>query len=192
MGDTIVVTQAPTENFLEQWRFVGRGKLIIRRIGEFGRQHSSRVQGGMTFHVTAAERRLNQQAVAKPEYDPFTNGQCEAILLDPSDPDYEKLTTNPNVIREDDISRAFRLKGEKFRERLSHISSAASIRRLIELAEADNSDVTVPQWRALQARLAELDTELQHVSLQVQQAMERGEDPEIDGTSLPKPVQLGR
>lgn len=191
MGDTIIVSQDPTKTFLEQWKHTGRGKLIIRRIGQFGAQHSSRVQGGQTFHVTPQERRLNQQMVTRPEYDPFTNGMCEAIVLDPTDPDYETLTSNPNVIREEDITRVFRLKGERFAERLGRISSANTIRHLIDLAEAPDSEVTVPQYKRLQNRLAELDVELQHISPTIQDALARGEDPDVDGSSTPKPVQLG-
>lgn len=191
MGDAIIVERAPEGNFLEHWRFNGRGKLIIRKIGEFGRQTSAQIHGGTTFHLTPAERRLNQQVVAKPEYDPFTNGQCEALLLDETDPDYIKLTENANVIKRDDTTRIFKTKGEHFKARLERITSASAIRTLLEMAEATDSTATVPQWRMLQARLESLETELQHVSPRIQEAIERGEDVEVDGTAMPKPIQLG-
>lgn len=183
----IVLSAMPGTGATERWRNVTRGKLAILRFGEFGRRISDLISPGAQFSVTADERRLNQQSVRHEKHDIFTNGQTELIEgLNPEDPDYEKLIVNPNLVQTEDIGRIFRLKGERFRERVATITSTHALRRLMEMCEDPKANVEYLQWRMLQDRLAALDVQIEHISPVVQQRIERGEAPNVDDNALDK------
>lgn len=192
MGEsTIVVQRDPGQVFIEVWRNASRGKVVIKHIGEFGKPYSEIVQGGATFQITKPGRRYNQNAAATAKQDIFTNGRLQPVELDPDDPDTASLLENPNHVQEDDISRIFKLKGERLVQRLEQISSVSTMRRLLDLAEEDATQALHSQWRAIHNRLVDLDHDLQHISPKVQAMIENGQDPMIEGDGMPKPVQLG-
>jgi hypothetical protein len=97
---------------------------------------------------------MNQELAASEEQDVFLNGVLQPVRLLEDAEDFERLKASPNHVSEDDVRSMFRLKAAAFTERLSQISNAAALERLMEIARSEEVDATLRQFEAIQARLA--------------------------------------
>lgn len=146
----------PVDAAVETWRNTLAGKVVVNRIGEYGRMVASVVHGGRTFQITPQERRMNQSGIATPEQDPFTNGTLAPVELVDGEPDTEALRANPNALSEEDLPKLFQLKGAEFVERIAQITNHAPLARLVELARDPRYDATLSQYEALKTAESEL------------------------------------
>jgi hypothetical protein len=142
----------PSDPGIEVWQNTTPGTVYITRIGEYGKRLSELIYGGRVFSITPQERRLNQNACARPGFDMFTNGTLQPMTLLDGEPDTPRLRQNPNMVDEKEIPKLFRLRGEAFAERINTITNTATISRLLELARDARYNVTVQQFEMLRRR----------------------------------------
>lgn len=186
----VEVRQAPTEQRFETWKSVTRSKVRIKRIGEFGRIYSESILAGARFTITPEERRLNQVETSKKEYDVFSNGMLQPLSLFEDDPDFDVLMESPNHLPEEDPSKIFRLHGDKFRQRVQAITSVATVRRLLELADDERTKATVAQHRVIEEHLASIDVDIVHIKTQVEEKLQKGEPGPTGDEDTFKPIRL--
>ena len=123
--------------------------------------------------------------------DPFTNGMFSWVELVEGEPDNDKLTSNPNLVPEEDLGKIFKMPIDKFRERVNEIDGIPTLKGLLLRAEDEEVGATVAQHRVLEKRLRELDRPIVHVSMQVQEAMEEGKPgPAMAYVDDFKPIKL--
>lgn len=169
----------PVDSGVEMWRNITPGTVVISRVGEYGRRVDELVRGGRTFSITPAERRMNQNGVARADMDMFTNGTLQPVALLDDEFDTDLLRQNPNTIDEKDLPRILRLRGEAFSQRIGQITNPQTIARLLEVAREPRHNVTLAQYEALKGRELELRGELDR-------AAPEPEDPNTAG--LPRAV----
>lgn len=150
----------PIDASVETWRNNMPGKVVITRVGEYGRHETIIVNGGRTFEITPQERRINQSAAANPDLDVFVNGTLSPVMLIDGEPDTEALRANPNTLDENELPKLFQLRGEEFADRVKQITTLPPIARLLELARDPNYDAALSQYEALKAREVELRGDL--------------------------------
>lgn len=151
-------TPSPFEVELETWRNSTRGRIVIKRVGEYGKPYDQMIEAGRTVQLTPRERRVNEDAVARDEYNPFTNGTLVPERLVDGEDDNERLLINPNKMDDGEAKQIFRLKGERFTDRIEAIDSLPVIERLLELVEDPRLGVTVAQNQVLKIRQRSLKT----------------------------------
>ncbi len=154
---TIEPGVVPENSGLETWRSTRSGRIGIIRLGDYGRTRRERIEGGRTFTITPGERRLNQNAVARPEQDVFTNGAFLPVSLLPDEPDTPTLLSNPNVVTDLDMRGILKLRGDGLLDRISPITNISVIDSLIEMARQPQFKVMVPEYEALQAHKRNLE-----------------------------------
>lgn len=152
----------PADSGVETWRNTTAGVVFIVRVGEYGRRIEELVQGGRTFAVTPAERRMNQNLCATKDLDPFVNGTLAPVSLLEDEPDTEILRANPNNLEEADLPKLFRLPLAQFDDRIGKITNVNVIGRLLNLARApeQRDQITLAKYEALKVRELTLKGEL--------------------------------
>lgn len=170
-------TLVPLQPDMETWKNVSAGKVWINRIGDYGKPRTEIVVGGRSFNLTPQERRMNQNVVARPELDVFTNGTLQPISLIDEEWDTEMLRSSPNALGELDIEKLFKVRGEAFRDRLEQITNLATVNRLAELAREPRFNVTVQQYEIVKLRERALG-----------EAPSPGTPSDPDGERKPRPV----
>jgi hypothetical protein len=137
----------------ETWRNPGAGPIYIQVDGPQG-VRSERVGPGSSINIETSDRKMNQAITAHPSKDFFTNGRLVPVRLIESAEDYEELSSNPNLIGDNEIKD---LLGTRvgFKKAIAEISNVAVLLRLKEFSESDD-DVTAAQIRALDARIEEV------------------------------------
>ena len=139
---------------LETWESAIKGTIGVKKYDRRGDLTTEIVRGGRKLHLTPDERRYNTEAAASLEQDPFSNGMLVPVQLVE---DEEEFADNPNVISASDMSSLFELHWKQFDERLATITNVSTLMRLIELASADDADVTVRQMNSIKARVMQVD-----------------------------------
>jgi hypothetical protein len=149
------------ENNVETWKNPTEGRVWVNRLDHRGEPKRVEIIGpGRTFHVTPAERRLNQEMASSSDLDIFTNGTLTPIrLLGTDEAEAAAFATNPNLMTEGDM-RALVAKPKRgaatdaFAERLGEIRNGATLQRLLALAREE--DAPLSRVEAIEARLAEV------------------------------------
>lgn len=143
---------------------------------------SHRIGPGDQVSITTEERRFNQSRVPKKEQDLFTNGTLTPVQLVDSAADFEEIALSPNVKSETDLREMFGLPITKFKKELAEIDNVRLLERLAELSGDEDINASVPQNRAIEARLADVrpDTDA-----------ERRLGDQTEGTPL-KPTKLSK
>ena len=136
---------------LETWKNATEGRFVLARMSALGQRTYEMIGANKTFHVTATERRYNQELVADEGSDAFLNGTLQPVRLpDGTEP---ALLKNPNHIAEDEVRGMFALHWKTFEKRLQEITNSSTLHRLLELARQDEVNATVRQLEAIQERL---------------------------------------
>lgn len=136
----------------ETWRNVTEGTVWLQRFNRKGELQDELIVGPRTFHITPAERRLNQEMAADETLDHFSNGVFVPVKLLEGDEDNETIQTNPNHIGEADMKALLNTKQWKaFQSKVGEISNPITLRRLLEIARAE--DATIKQVELIQGRL---------------------------------------
>jgi hypothetical protein len=135
----------PVDSGVETWVNAGPSLVYLTKIGEYGRRESELVYGGKVFGITPQERRFNQSQCYDAKNDPFTNGTFKPLVLLDTEPDTERLRSNPNVLDDDRVAGLFKLTGEAFSQRLLEVTNATAVDRLIDIAKQPSTGASVQQ-----------------------------------------------
>jgi hypothetical protein len=147
---------------LETWKNPTEGRVWVNRLDHRGELTRTEIIGsGRTFHLTAAERRLNQEMAVNPDLDIFSNGTLTPVrLIGTDDAEAAAFASNPNLMTEGDMrTLVARPKGkatDQFNERLATIRNPATLERLLSLAREE--DAPLSRVEAIQGRLAEVSS----------------------------------
>lgn len=141
----------------ETWKSDISGTIILRRLDHRGEMTRTEiVPAGKTFHITAEERRLNQEEVASPEFDVFRNGMLRPVRLLDSAEDARELAENPNVMSDTDMRSLLKSHFKTFTSKLGEISNPFALERMLALATSPEVDATISRVEAIKSRLNEV------------------------------------
>lgn len=128
--------------------------VVLVTRGEYAIEKDLRVEGRKKFQITPADRRMNQDRIADPRFDPFLNGTLAPVSLVEGEWDNDLLRSNPNVLTEEEMKSLLKERNpQKFAERLETVDNEATLRRLLEIAY--EVDASVSRVAALQKALTE-------------------------------------
>ena len=146
---TMEMTGSITEaerKFVETWESVSETQNYVIREDRRGDEVYVPVTGHMQFKITTYERILTQDKIRDAALDPFKNGSFRPVIV----PESISVDTNPNALSDDDIRRIFTGSDVAWEEYMAVIDSPATLRRMIDLAEA--SDLSLKRFRELEAK----------------------------------------
>lgn len=149
---------------LETWKNPNEGRVWINRLDHRGELAKSEIVGpGKVFHISAVERRLNQEMASNVDQDIFTNGTLSPVRLIEGTADAEAFKANPNLMTEDDMRGLFipakteaakASSTDAFTTRLDAIKNPATLDRLLALARVE--DAPLSRVEAIQSRIREV------------------------------------
>lgn len=158
-------TKAPE---LETWRNATQGRLVVKQHNTMGQLEDVIVGAQRVVHITPTDRRINQEQSAGPTQDMFQNGFMAPVALLDGEFDTAKLSENPNVITEEDMTALFSADFGAFCSRLDTITLPITLQRMLRIA-GDIDEAQVRQVNAIKARIAALvpptHTEIEQVAV---------------------------
>lgn len=138
----------------EVWMNATRGRVQVRKHDARGRLGAELIGAGRRVAISTEDRVINQEMAASEELDIFLNGALQPVrLLD--DADETTQIASPNHLTEDEMRSLFKAKWQVFDARVRDLSNAATLHRMLELAE--EIDATVRQVKVLEERLGEVN-----------------------------------
>lgn len=144
----------------ETWENARAGDIWILTFDHAGRVESKPVRGGRKITLTTKERKLNQERAFDMSSDVFSNGALVPVggakAFDGVQ-DYQEIASNPNLMSTEDLESLLTLKAPALKKRLAEITNVTTVTRLHTLASSAEADLTLPQFRAIEDRLAELN-----------------------------------
>lgn len=158
-----------TESELETWKNSSDSRIVIKKFDYDGRLKDGIIKGRQTFTLSAQERRINSEMASSESLDAFRNGTLLPVQLVESADDLGQIQENPNLMSETDMEELVDGHHKKLTARLAEVTSAATVKRLVEVAES--RETTTGKLKAVKDRLEEL-------------APERADAGEGDGTDL--------
>jgi hypothetical protein len=142
------------EDQLETWKNVTAGRFVLVRMSALGQRTHEMINAGRTFHLTPAERRVNQELVANDDQDPFMDGTLQPVrLLEGTE---ENIVKNPNHLSDEDVRTMFGLHWKTFEARVKEITNPSTLERLLQVARESETEATVRQVEAVQMQLREV------------------------------------
>lgn len=144
------ITQEDRE-FVEVWEHVSPAQWGIKKLNARGDEIDEIIAGHRNFRLTTEERMITQDAIRRPELDPFLNGSFRPVEV----PDSITIKTNPNALSDDEIKKILDSSDLAWKENLKQINSVATVRRMIDVAEV-HPGVTVARLRRLQKKLVKV------------------------------------
>jgi len=137
--------------FVETWEHVSPQQWGIIRLDPRGEEKHEIIATRRSFKITTEERIITEDRIRLDENDPFLNGSFRPVVV----PDSVTIESNPNALSDEEINKILESDSElAWTEWLKTIDSVATIKRMLELAE--DSELTVKRFRALEARLEEV------------------------------------
>lgn len=137
---------------LELWKSNAAGRVVVRKMGQYGVETEEMVEGFRTLHISEADRKLNQERAASDDLDVFKNGMLSPIRLGDSAAEF---ADNPNHLTESDMRELVKAHPKTFAKRISEITNPVLIGRLLEVAREE--DCTMSRLELLQARMEDVD-----------------------------------
>lgn len=156
----------------ETWENARAGDVWLLVFDHAGKVESKPVRGGRRITISTKERKLNQERAYDTGSDVFSNGSLVPVggaqAFDGVE-DYQEIASNPNLMSTDDLKGLLTLKAPQLKKRLEDISNVMTVTRLYELAKSEEADLTLPQFRAIETRLAQLngDAEIDYEEVEV-------------------------
>lgn len=158
---------------LEAWKNSTPGRVIVTKYGVDGSRRSEMISSGRVIHLTPEERKLNQELAANDELDVFLNGVLQPVRLLEDDESSRRMADHPNHLTDAEAVKLFKGSTDAFVERLSLITNATAVERLLSLAEDPKIKASFQQHKLIKERLeAVSEAEIMHV---------RGSAPARDG-----------
>jgi hypothetical protein len=148
------ITQEDRE-FVESWEHISPQQWGIIRLDPRGDERPEIIEGRKTFKITTEERILTQDKVRDEANDPFLNGSFRPVIV----PDSVTIESNPNALSDEEITKILSASDVAWEEWLKTITSVATLRRMIEIAES--VDLGLKRYRTLEARLVEVRGKVQ-------------------------------
>jgi hypothetical protein len=136
--------------FTETWQNIAHYQNAIIRLDTRGDEKFEVISGNRTFYLTTEERLITQDRIADKANDPFLNGSFRPVVV----PDTVTVETNPNALSDEEILAVFASSDFAWSEWLANIDSAATLRRMLELA--DDADVSLKRYRQVEEQLVRL------------------------------------
>lgn len=138
--------------FVETWESVSQAMNFVIKFGPMGEHVYEQVHGQRKFTITTAERLVTQSRVAETKHDPFTNGMFRPIVV----PASVNVETNPNALADEDILQIFTSSDVAWGAYMDVLDAPATLRRMLNLADQDDVEISLKRYRQLEARLLEL------------------------------------
>lgn len=141
---------------VETWKNPTAGRVWVKRLDHRGELAKTEiVRSGGVFHLTTAERELNQELAVSEDLDLFANGTLTPIRLIEGTAAAREFATNPNLITEEDMKGLVKTRSkDAFVERLAAIKNPATLQRLAALSREE--DAPLSKVEAIEARLQEV------------------------------------
>lgn len=146
------MTDQGTPSPLETWKNNAAGTVVVRKRGQYGVEVEEVVGGGKIVHISAEDRRMNQESAALPSLDVFANGMLHPVKVGSA---AEEFAGNSNLMTEENMRDLVKSHPKTFDKRLSEISNPVVVTRLLEIAR--DEDCTVKRVEAIQARLEDVN-----------------------------------
>ena len=140
----------------EVWMNPNAGVRYIQEQNFKGEFIAKEIAPGQKFTISTFDRMVNQEQAYSKDVDMFTNGTFSRVKLVESAEDYAELAENPNIMSESELEDIFGLTATQFKKKLAEIDNVRLLERLQELSQKEDLNVTVPQVKALEARLNEV------------------------------------
>lgn len=148
------ITQQDKE-FQEEWQSVTESQIWVIRLDSRGDDRYEAIEGARTFYISTEERLITQERIYDDTMDPFVNGSFRPL----STPESISIATNPNALSDEDIRRLLRSTQQVWDAQMVAITSAATLRRMVETAEKmveEDVDISMKRFRFIQERLDEV------------------------------------
>jgi hypothetical protein len=143
------------KKFLEEWESISNQGWGILRLDPRGEEKDEVILGRRHFKLTTEERIITQDKIKDRKNDPFLNGAFRPVIV----PDSVTVESNPNALSDEEILKILNTGSEiAWEEWLNTITSVATVRRMIELAE--ETEISIKRYRRLESRLEEVRGEV--------------------------------
>lgn len=139
------------QDFVETWENIATRQNGIIRLDARGEERQEVITGRRSFMLTTEERIITEGKVVDPKNNPFQNGDFRPVIV----PDSVTIKSNPNALSDDEIRQMFRVGDVAWPQMLSTIDSIATLRRMLDLAEEDET-LTFRRVRDMENRLVEV------------------------------------
>lgn len=151
------------EEDTEVWRNAARSRHWIKKFDRGGGTTDVILNAGQKFELSPSERRLNQELAADSSLDFFTNGTFEPVKLTADDADNASIEAT--VLDEDELMSLLKGNTNTFKKKLADIASAATVQRLVDIAEDPDAEyeVSLRKVELLRDRLSEIQPPITHV-----------------------------
>lgn len=137
---------------LEAWRNATAGRVIVTKFAADGSRRAEMISSGKVIHLTPAERKLNQELAANDDLDVFLNGCLQPVrLLDTEES--KVLASHPNHLTDEEAVALFKVSSDVFIDRLSQITNASAVDRLLKMAEDPKVGASFHQYSLIRERL---------------------------------------
>lgn len=139
----------------ERWQSTIEGVIWVHTFDRNGRDIETAVKAGATIKLLPEERAMNQEMVAEASLDPFLNGHLVPLQLVESADDFHALQGNPNHLTEADMESLLANPKDVagVQASIADVTNAATLQRFLAKANADDSNASVRQVRAIEGRL---------------------------------------
>lgn len=141
---------------LEHWRNPHRNRVQVQMTDERGNMSAVLVGPGKNIHIKPEDRRYNSELAFNADMDVFKNGSLTPVRLIEGDEDEAEISANPNHIGEEEMHKLLKEHHKKFDARLAEITNTSTVERMLEIATAEDADVTVRVVSKLRERLEKL------------------------------------
>lgn len=149
LGSTITTQD---RSFVETWENIAPYQSAIIRIDVRGDEKAEVIQGRRQFLLTTQDRIITESKVLDEANDPFKNGAFRPIVV----PDDITIASNPNALSDEDIQKILRAgSAVAWQEWMATLDSIATLRRMLELAEAED-DLSLKRFRDIEQRIIEV------------------------------------
>lgn len=135
--------------FVEHWESVTHSTVFIVKVDARGYEVSTPVPGKQTVLLTTEDRIITEGRILEAKNNPFRNGQFRPLVV----PDGVTVETNPNAISDEEIATILTCGKRAWAAHMERIDAQETIRRMIDIADAGEVDVSLLRYRELQDRL---------------------------------------
>jgi hypothetical protein len=135
------------KSFIETWENVAVGVNYIIRENRRGDNEYFEVKGNRQFKLSSYDRMLTEDSIVDHKHNPFRNGAFRPIIV----PEDVSIESNPNAMSNDDIKSLFRSSETAWDEWMDLIDSPATLKRMIDMANNGEEDLSVRRLRQLES-----------------------------------------
>jgi hypothetical protein len=139
------------QTFVETWENIATRQNAVIRIDARGEERQELIGGRRNFMLTTEERLITENKILDPKNDPFKNGDFRPVVV----PDSVTIESNPNALSDEEIVQMFSVGDAAWPQLLGTIDSLATLRRMLDLAEEQDT-LTMKRFRDIEHRLLDV------------------------------------